>query len=102
MRNKSEVEDEEYNEFYRHISHDWNEPVSTITLKAEGTYEYRALLFIPSKAPMNLFHQDFKTGVKLYVRRVFIMDECSELLPEYLRFVKGVVDAGRSQSEHLP
>ncbi len=93
MRNKSEVEDDEYNEFYRHISHDWNEPLSTITLKAEGTYEYRALLFIPSKAPMNLFHQDFKTGVKLYVRRVFIMDECSELLPEYLRFVKGVVDA---------
>jgi molecular chaperone HtpG len=93
MRDKSEVEDSEYNEFYRHISHDWNEPVSTITLKAEGTYEYRALLFLPSKAPMNLFHQDFKTGVKLYVRRVFIMDECSELLPEYLRFVKGVVDA---------
>ncbi|MBT6177443.1 MAG: molecular chaperone HtpG, partial [Deltaproteobacteria bacterium] len=93
MRDKSEVEDSEYNEFYRHISHDWNEPVSTITLKAEGTYEYRALLFLPSKAPMNLFHQDFKTGVKLYVRRVFIMDECSELLPEYLRFVKGAVDA---------
>lgn len=93
MRDKSEVEDDEYNEFYRHMSHDWNEPLSTVTLKAEGTYEYRALLFIPSKAPMNLFHQDFKTGVKLYVRRVFIMDECSELLPEYLRFVKGVVDA---------
>ncbi len=93
MRSKSEVEDEEYNEFYRHISHDWNPPQRTITLKAEGTYEYRALLFIPSKRPMNLFQQDFKSGLKLYVRRVFIMDDCSELLPEYLRFVRGVVDA---------
>ena len=93
MRNKSEVEDEEYNEFYRHISHDWNPALRTITLKAEGTYEYRALLFIPSKRPMNLFQQDFKSGLKLYVRRVFIMDDCVELLPEYLRFVRGVVDA---------
>ena len=93
MRSKSEVEEDEYNEFYRHISHDWNPPLRTITLKAEGTYEYRALLFIPSKRPMNLFQQDFKSGLKLYVRRVFIMDDCSELLPEYLRFVRGVVDA---------
>ncbi|MEE2960402.1 MAG: molecular chaperone HtpG [Myxococcota bacterium] len=92
-RSRGEVEDAEYNEFYKQTSHDWTDPLSIITLKAEGTYQYQALLFIPSKAPMNLFHQDYKSGVKLYVRRVFIMDECKEILPEYLRFVRGVVDA---------
>ena len=92
-RDKSEVSDDEYNEFYRHICHDWTDPLSTIALKAEGTFEYKSVLFVPSKAPMDLFNPEFKSGLKLYVRRVFIMDDCKELLPEYLRFVRGVVDA---------
>ena len=92
-REKSEVTDEEYSEFYRHICHDWTDPLSTITLKAEGNFEYKSVLFIPGKAPVDLFNPEFKTGLKLYVRRVFIMDDCKELLPEYLRFVRGVVDA---------
>ncbi|MFC5289896.1 molecular chaperone HtpG [Actinokineospora guangxiensis] len=92
-RPQSEVTEEEYAEFYRHVSHDWNKPLETISLKAEGTFEYQALLFIPSQAPMDLFMRERKRGVQLYVKRVFIMDDCEELMPEYLRFVKGVVDA---------
>ncbi len=92
-RDKSEVSDDEYNEFYRHICHDWTDPLSTVALKAEGNFEYKSVLFVPSKAPMDLFNPEFKSGLKLYVRRVFIMDDCKELLPEYLRFVRGVVDA---------
>lgn len=92
-RPKSEVSDEEYAEFYRHISHAWDEPLETITLKAEGTFEYQALLFLPSQAPFDLFSPDTKRGVQLYVRRVFIMDDCEELVPPFLRFVKGIVDA---------
>ena len=90
---KSEVSDEEYQEFYRHIAHAWDEPLDVIAMKAEGTFEYQALLFIPSQAPFDLFNRDGRTGVQLYVKRVFIMGDCDELLPEYLRFVKGVVDA---------
>ncbi|MDX1874212.1 molecular chaperone HtpG [Mycolicibacterium sp. 120266] len=90
---KSEVSDEEYHEFYRHIAHAWDEPLDVITMKAEGTFEYQALLFIPSQAPFDLFNRDARTGVQLYVKRVFIMGDCDELMPEYLRFVKGVVDA---------
>ncbi|GAS99069.1 heat shock protein 90 [Mycolicibacterium canariasense] len=90
---KSEVSDEEYQEFYRHIAHAWDEPLEVITMKAEGTFEYQALLFIPSQAPFDLFNRDGRTGVQLYVKRVFIMGDCDELMPEYLRFVKGVVDA---------
>ncbi|MFC6093079.1 molecular chaperone HtpG [Saccharothrix lopnurensis] len=92
-RPASEVTEEEYAEFYRHVSHDWNKPLDTIRMKAEGTFEYQALLFIPSQAPLDLFMRERKRGVQLYVKRVFIMDDCEELMPEYLRFVKGVVDA---------
>ena len=92
-RPQSDVSEEEYTEFYRHVSHDWREPLETIRLAAEGTFEYQALLFLPSHAPMDLFMRDGKRGVQLYVKRVFIMDDCEALVPEYLRFVKGVVDA---------
>ncbi|MFE7650594.1 molecular chaperone HtpG [Streptomyces phaeoluteigriseus] len=92
-RSRDEVKDEEYHELYKHISHDWQDPLETIRLQAEGTFEYQALLFIPSHAPHDLFTQGYKRGVQLYVKRVFIMDDCEALLPPYLRFVKGVVDA---------
>ena len=92
-RAQKDVSEEEYSEFYRHVSHDWREPLETIRLAAEGTFEYQALLFLPSHAPMDLFWRDTKRGVQLYVKRVFIMDDCEALVPEYLRFVKGVVDA---------
>jgi molecular chaperone HtpG len=90
---RKDASEEEYAEFYRHVSHDWREPLTTIRLAAEGTFEYQALLFLPSHAPMDLFLREGKRGVQLYVRRVFIMDDCDALVPEYLRFVKGVVDA---------
>lgn len=92
-RPRSDVSDEEYKEFYKHVSHAWDDPLEIIPLKAEGTFEYQALLFIPSHAPFDLFAREHQRGVQLYVRRVFIMDNCEELMPEYLRFVKGVVDA---------
>ncbi|MFE2264395.1 molecular chaperone HtpG [Streptomyces griseosporeus] len=92
-RPRDEVSDDEYHELYKHISHDWRDPLETIRLQAEGTFEYQALLFLPSHAPHDLFTQGYKRGVQLYVKRVFIMDDCEELLPPYLRFVKGVVDA---------
>ncbi|MEV7449004.1 molecular chaperone HtpG [Streptomyces nigra] len=92
-RSRDQVTDDEYHELYKHISHDWREPLETIRLQAEGTFEYQALLFLPSHAPYDLFTRDHKRGVQLYVKRVFIMDDCEELLPPYLRFVKGVVDA---------
>jgi len=92
-RNKSDVTDEEYEEFYKHLSHDWNAPLEKVHLKFEGATEYSALLYIPSKAPFDLFQPERKHGVQLYCKRVFIMDDCEALLPEYLGFVKGVVDA---------
>ncbi|MDG3009852.1 molecular chaperone HtpG [Rhodococcus sp. D2-41] len=92
-RSKDEVDEEEYKEFYRHIAHAWDDPLEIIPMKAEGTFEYQALLFLPSHAPFDLFAREHKRGVQLYVKRVFIMDNCEELMPEYLRFVKGVVDA---------
>ena len=92
-KSKDEVSDEEYKEFYKHVAHAWDDPLEIIPMKAEGTFEYRALLFIPSRAPFDLFNQDAKIGVHLYVKRVFIMDDCDQLMPMYLRFVKGVVDA---------
>jgi molecular chaperone HtpG len=92
-RPRSEVTDEEYNQFYRHISHDWSDPLEIINMKAEGTFEYEALLFLPSRAPHDLFQRDSRRGLQLYVKRVFIMDDGKELIPDYLRFVKGVVDA---------
>ncbi|UVO10735.1 molecular chaperone HtpG [Mycobacterium sp. SVM_VP21] len=92
-RPKDEVSPEEYNEFYKHIAHAWDDPLEVIAMKAEGTFEYQALLFIPSHAPFDLFNRDAHVGVQLYVKRVFIMGDCDQLMPEYLRFVKGVVDA---------
>lgn len=92
-RPKDDVSDEEYNEFYKHIAHAWDDPLEVIPMKAEGTFEYQALLFIPSHAPFDVFSQDSTTGVQLYVKRVFIMGDCDQLMPPYLRFVKGVVDA---------
>ncbi|MFG2573974.1 molecular chaperone HtpG [Streptomyces sp. NPDC048481] len=92
-RSREDVSDDEYHELYKHISHDWREPLETVRLQAEGTFEYQALLFVPSHAPHDLYNQGYKRGVQLYVKRVFIMDDCEALLPPYLRFVKGVVDA---------
>jgi molecular chaperone HtpG len=92
-RSKDDATEAEFNEFYKHISHDWTDPLETIQMSAEGTFEYQALLFIPSHAPLDLFMRESKRGVQLYVKRVFIMDDCEALMPEYLRFVKGVVDA---------
>ncbi|WP_297598593.1 molecular chaperone HtpG [Mycobacterium sp.] len=92
-RPKEEVSEEEYQEFYKHIAHAWDDPLEVIAMRAEGTFEYQALLFIPSHAPFDLFNRDAQTGIQLYVKRVFIMGDCDELMPEYLRFVKGVVDA---------
>jgi len=92
-RPRTEVSDEEYHQFYRHISHDWSDPLEIVNMRAEGTFEYEALLFIPSRAPHDLFQRDARRGLQLYVKRVFIMDDSKELIPDYLRFVKGVVDA---------
>ncbi|MGW3088251.1 molecular chaperone HtpG [Streptomyces sp. NPDC001108] len=92
-RSRDEVSDDEYHELYKHISHDWVDPLTTVRLQAEGTFEYQALLFIPAHAPHDLFMQGYKRGIQLYVKRVFIMDDCEALMPPYLRFVKGVVDA---------
>ncbi len=93
MRNKADIKDEEYNEFYKHIGHDFEEPLAHVHNRVEGANEYTSLLFIPARAPFNLWDQDNKHGVKLYVRRVFVMDEADKLMPRYLRFVKGVVDS---------
>ncbi len=92
-RPSSEVEDSDYAEFYKHISHDWNEPMKTLRFKAEGRIEYQALLFIPGEAPYDLYYFAYEHGLQLYVRRVMIMDRCEDLLPRYLRFMKGVVDS---------
>ncbi|MFJ9046386.1 molecular chaperone HtpG [Streptomyces sp. NPDC102347] len=92
-RSRDEVSEDEYHELYKHIGHDWREPLETVQLHAEGTFEYQALLFVPSHAPHDLFQQNMRHGLQLYVKRVFIMDDCEALLPAYLRFVKGVVDA---------
>jgi molecular chaperone HtpG len=92
-RPKGEVSDGEYREFYRHITHDWSDPLRTIPVRLEGTVEAYALLYIPARAPFDLYSPEMKRGVQLYVKRVFIMDECRDLMPSHLRFVKGVVDA---------
>jgi len=93
MRNKADVTEEEYQEFYKHLSHDYDPPLAYVHNRVEGTNEYTTLLFVPSKAPWDLWDRDQKHGIKLYVRRVFIMDQADKLLPHYLRFVKGVVDS---------
>nr|WP_323746869.1 molecular chaperone HtpG [Catenulispora pinisilvae] len=85
---RSEVTESEYQEFYQQISHDWADPAEIIHMRSEGTFAYDALLFIPSQAPFDLFSHQTKRGVQLYVKRVFIMDDCEALMPNYLRFVK--------------
>jgi len=93
LKDKSEITQEEYNEFYKHISHDFKDPLKIIHYKAEGTSEFTALLYIPSKAPFNIFFKDFKVGPMLYVKRVQIMEHCEDLIMPYLRFIRGVVDS---------
>jgi len=97
QRSKSELKDEEYKEFYKSITGDWEDPLFWFHTRAEGTLEYTTLFYIPAKAPLDLYQADYKGGVKLYVKRVFIMDDARELLPQYLRFVRGTID-----SEDLP
>ncbi len=92
-RAKSDVTEEEYTEFYKHVSHDYDAPFRTIHFSAEGASEFKALLYLPAKKPFDMFMNDRKKGLQLYVRRVFISDKCEELIPDYLRFVKGVVDS---------
>jgi molecular chaperone HtpG len=93
-RPKDEIEPEEYKDFYQHLTHDWNEPLRTIHFRAEGSHEYTALLYLPKERPMDLFDAESKTSrVSLYVRRVLIMRECEDLLPPWLRFVRGVVES---------
>jgi molecular chaperone HtpG len=96
-RPKSELKDEDYKELYKSISGDWEDPLFWFHTKAEGSLEYTTLFFIPAKAPFDLYQAEYKVGVKLYVKRVFIMDDAKELLPQYLRFVRGIID-----SEDLP
>ncbi len=92
-RSKQDITDEEYNEFYKHIGHDWEDPLARVHNKVEGKYSYSSLLYIPGKAPFDLWDRDKKHGLKLYVKRVFIMDDADQLLPNYLRFVRGVIDS---------
>ncbi len=93
LKDAAEVKTEEYNEFYKHIAHDYSDPARVVHFRAEGTSEFTALLYIPSKAPYGILYKDYKIGPTLYVKRVQIMEHCEQLIPEYLRFVKGVVDS---------
>jgi molecular chaperone HtpG len=92
-RDKKEISDEEYKEFYKHVSHDFEDPMTWVHNRVEGNQSYSALLYIPAKAPYDLYDRDHKRGIKLYVKRTFIMDDAEHLMPNYLRFVKGVVDS---------
>ncbi|TDS96994.1 molecular chaperone HtpG [Rahnella sp. BIGb0236] len=92
-RGKAEVTDEEYKEFYKHISHDFSDPLSWSHNRVEGKQEYTSLLYIPSQAPWDMWNRDHKHGLKLYVQRVFIMDEAEQFMPNYLRFVRGLIDS---------
>ncbi|EPZ2205510.1 molecular chaperone HtpG [Escherichia coli] len=92
-RNKSEITDEEYKEFYKHIAHDFNDPLTWSHNRVEGKQEYTSLLYIPSQAPWDMWNRDHKHGLKLYVQRVFIMDDAEQFMPNYLRFVRGLIDS---------
>jgi len=92
-RSRSEVTDDEYKEFYKHISHDFSDPLSWSHNRVEGKQEYTSLLYIPSQAPWDMWNRDHKHGLKLYVQRVFIMDEAEQFMPNYLRFVRGLIDS---------
>ena len=93
QRDKRDISDEEYNEFYKHISHEYTDPLARVHARMEGKYEYTLLLYIPSQAPFDLRNRENRHGIKLYVRRIFIMDDAEQLLPPYLRFVRGVIDS---------
>lgn len=93
LKNKSEITEEEYKDFYKHITHDYSDPIRTIHFKAEGTTEFAGLLYIPKTKPFDIIYKEYKSGPMLYVRRVQIMEHCEELFPPYLRFVKGVVES---------
>jgi molecular chaperone HtpG len=96
-RPKSELKDEDYKELYKSLTGEWEDPLFWFHTRAEGSLEYTTLFYVPAKAPLDLYQAEYKTGVKLYVKRVFIMDDARELLPQYLRFVRGIID-----SEDLP
>jgi len=93
MRDKSDISDDEYKEFYKHISHDWTEPMEWSHNKVEGNTNYTSLLYVPKKAPFDLWNREARHGLKLYVQRVFIMDDAEQFMPSYLRFIKGVLDS---------
>lgn len=93
QRPRQEISDEEYQNFYKHISHDFQDALNWSHNKVEGKLEYTSLLYIPARAPFDLYHRDANRGLKLYVQRVFIMDDAEQFLPQYLRFIKGVIDA---------
>ncbi|RJQ50086.1 MAG: molecular chaperone HtpG [Nitrospiraceae bacterium] len=93
LKDKSEISADEYNEFYKHVSHDFSDPAKVIHFRAEGTSEFTALLYVPSRMPFDIFYKDYRVGPALYVKRVQIMDHCEQLIPMYLRFIKGVVDS---------
>ena len=90
---KSEIKDEQYQELYKHIAHDFENPLAWTHNKLEGKLEYTSLLYIPSRAPFDLWHREYQRGLKLYVKRVFIMDDAEHFMPIYLRFIKGVIDS---------
>lgn len=92
-RSKNEISEQEYNEFYKHIAHDFTDPLAYVHSRMEGTHEYTLLLYIPPRAPFDLWTREQQHGVKLYVRRVFIMDDAEKLMPRYLRFVRGIIDS---------
>ena len=92
-RPKSDIKDEEYTEFYKHIAHDFEDPLTHLHVRLEGKYDYTLLLYLPKRAPFDLWDREHKHGVKLYIRRVFIMDGAEELMPRYLRFVRGLIDS---------
>lgn len=92
-RDKSEISDEEYHEFYKHVGHDWEEPLTWAHNKVEGKTEYTSLLYIPKRAPFDLYNRERQSGLKLFVQRVFIMDDAEQFMPSYLRFVKGLLDS---------
>ena len=97
QRPDSEIKDEEYNEFYKHLTHDYRDPLAHIKINAEGSTNFKGLLFIPSEAPFDMFMNPESGGISLYINRVFIMNDCKDLIPQYMRFIRGVVD-----SEDLP
>jgi len=92
LRSKQDITDDDYKSFYKHIAHDFEDPLSWVHTKAEGKLEYTTLFYVPSRAPFDLFERDAKRGIQLYVQRVFIMEDADQLLPRYLRFVRGIVD----------